>query len=248
MTIMTHIAKLLVVVAVIGASACSDSTTPTTPDPTTPTQAVTPATTVLQVGQTQTYALTLNASTNTITWTSSNPGALAIDAATGSATGLANGVSTISGTSSDGTSATLTVQVVPVYQGSWVGTVTVLACTDLAGFSAANYCAQARGVTQRWTLTLTQSGLSVGGTMTKSEGANVLNGTVTGAIGGSGDIIAMTGTLGGFANGANLVLTPISWNALAAGNTITGTWAANVTSPQILGAATLQWSLTGTLQ
>jgi hypothetical protein len=136
---------------------------------------------------------------------------------------------------------------VPVYAGSWAGTSTVLACTNLVGFEAAGYCAQSLA-TERWTLTLTQSGLTVIGTMTKSEGANVLNGNVNGTIGGGGEIIALMGTLGGFARGANLVLTPISWNTLATGSGMTGTWAANVTSPQILGIATLQWRLTGTLQ
>ncbi len=58
----------------------------------------------------------------------------------------------------------------------------------------------------------------------------------------------MTGTLSGFARGANLVLTPISLNALASGGSITGTWAANVTSQQILGIATIQWHLAGTSQ
>ena len=246
---MHHIAKLCAVLALLAAGGCSDDTAPSTvnPNPTT-TTAVSPATTVLQVGQTQVYTLTpAPAADVVVTWTSSNESVLAIDA-TGTATALANGVSTILGSSASGTSATLAVQVVPVYAGSWTGTSTVLACTDLAGFAAAGYCAQSLGVTERWTLTLAQSGLSVAGTMTKSEGANVLNGTVNGSIGGSGDLISLTGTLAGFARGANLVLTPISWNALASGNSITGTWAANVTSQQILGIATIQWRLAGTTQ
>ena len=168
--------------------------------------------------------------------------------ASGNATALANGVSTITGTSDTGTSATLTVQVVPVYAGNWAGTSTVLACTDLVGFLSAGYCAQSMAAPEKWTLTLAQSGLLVSGTMTKQEGANVLNGSVTGSIGAGGDMISLTGTLGGFARGANLALTPISWNTLATGSTINGTWAANVTSPQILGIATVQWRLTGASQ
>jgi hypothetical protein len=245
---MRDIFKLSALVVLLAVGGCGDSTSPSpiNPNPT-PTTAITPATTVLQIGQTQAYTFTPAPTTNVITWTSSNESVLTIDA-TGTATGLANGVSTITGSSDSGTSATLAVQVVPVYAGSWAGTTPVLACTDLAGFASAGYCSQSVGVTERWTLTLTQSGLALTGTMTKSEGANVLSGTVIGAIGGSGDIIALRGTLAGFARGANLVLTPISWNALATGNTITGTWAANVTSEQILGIATLQWQLAGTLQ
>lgn len=245
---MHHISKFCAILAVLGAAGCGNNPTTTTPTtPTTTVAAVSPAATVLLVGQSQVYTLTQTTSTNVITWTSSNENVLTIDAA-GNAIGVANGVSTITGSSDGGTSATLAVQVVPVYAGNWAGTSTVLACTDLVGFASAGYCAQSLPVTERWTLTLNQSGLAVAGTMTKSEGANVLSGTVTGSIGGGGDIISLMGTLGGFARGANLVLTPISWDTLATGSTITGTWAANVTSQQILGIATLQWRLTGTAQ
>jgi hypothetical protein len=244
---MHHILKLSAILALLAAGGCANSDSPTTPDPTTPaTTAISPATTVLQVGQTQVYTITPT-TTSAITWTSSNESVLTIDAG-GSAVGLANGVATVTATPETGTGATLAVQVVPVYAGSWAGTSTVLACTDLAGFAAAGYCAQSLQATETWGLTLTQSGLAVSGTMSKSEGANVLSGAVTGAIGGSGDIISLTGTLTGFARGANLVITPISWNALAGGGSITGTWAGNVTSPQILGIATVQWRVAGTAQ
>jgi hypothetical protein len=245
---MHYIFKLSAVLALLAAGGCTNSNSPSTVDTTTPaTTAITPATTVLQIGQTQLYALTPATTTNVITWTSSNESVLTIDAG-GTATGMANGVATITGLSDSGTTATLTVQVVPIYAGSWAGTSTVLACTDLAGFASAGFCAQSLGGTERWTLSLTQSGLSLTGTMTKTEGANTLSGTISGAIGGSGDIISMTGTLSGFARGANLLLTPISLNAIASGNSITGTWAANITSQQILGIATIQWYLAGTAQ
>ena len=42
---------------------------------------------------------------------------------------------------------TLTVQIVPVYQGSWTGTAKVLACTDVAGFWKRR--AAERGATRR---------------------------------------------------------------------------------------------------
>ena len=79
--------------------------------------------------------------------------------------------------------------------------------------------------------------------MTKAEGANLLNGNLSGAILGGGDL-SLGGTLAGLANGSNLQLSLISWNSLADGTQMTGSWAGNVTSPQILGLATLQWSLT----
>jgi hypothetical protein len=244
---MHHIFKCSALLALLAAGGCSNSEAPSTVTPTTTTTAITPAATVLMIGQTQVYALTPSTTTNVITWTSNNENVLTIDAA-GTATALANGAATITGVSDAGTSATLTVQVVPVYAGSWAGTSTVLACTDLAGFAAAGYCAQSLAAAERWTLSLSQSGLALSGTLTKAEGGNVLNGSVTGSIGAGGDIIALSGTLAGFARGANLVLQPISWNALASGSTITGTWSANVTSPQILGIATVQWRLAGTAQ
>jgi hypothetical protein len=227
--------------------ACSNTTAPTTttPTPTTPTTLITPATTVVLIGQTLPYSLPSAASTAVVTWTSSNTSVLTIDS-TGLATGIASGAATITATPDTGTASTLAVQVVPNYQGTWAGNATVLSCTPLDGFKSAGYCTQIRGSVQQWTLTLTQSGLDLSGTMTKSEGANVLNGTVSGAIGGSGDIISMKGPLAGLASGANLVVTPISWDSFANGGLLTGSWAANVTSQQILGSATVQWSLSGT--
>jgi hypothetical protein len=50
--------------------------------------------------------------------------------------------------------------------------------------------------------------------------------------------------MAGIANGSNFQLTLISWSSLAEGTQMAGSWAGNVTSPQILGIATLQWSLT----
>lgn len=235
---------LLVVAAAASLVACGSDTpsSPTTTTPTTPTSAITPQITNIQIGQTQAFTLTAPTTPTTVTWTSSNPNVMTIDAA-GNATAVGVGASTITGTGDANQNATLTVQVVPIYQGNWVGNATVIACTDLAGFSANNYCAQNLGVARRVTLTLTQSGLSVTGSMTKAEGANLLNGSLAGSILGAGDL-SLGGSLAGLANGSNLQLALISWDSLADGTQMTGSWAGNITSPQILGLATLQWSLT----
>jgi hypothetical protein len=230
-------------------TACSNTAAPTTttPTPTTPATLITPNTTALQVGQTQLYSLSSATSATVVTWSSSNSGVLTVDG-NGLATAIANGAATITASPDTGTSSTLTVQVVPNYQGSWAGNAQVLGCTDLAGFASAGYCSQVRGSVQRWTLSLAQTGLTLDGTMTKSEGANVLSGSMKGAIGASGDIVSLTGTLAGFASGANLVVTPISWNSFADGGSMAGSWAASVTSQDIPGNATVQWSLTGATQ
>jgi hypothetical protein len=243
-------ACLCIAVSLAVMGACSKTTTPTavTTTSSTTTSLITPATTVLIIGQTQLYSYSTATSTDGISaWTSSNSGILTIDN-TGLATGLANGLATITGSLTDGTTSTLSVQVVPNYQGSWAGSSRVLECTDVAGFTSAGYCAQIRTSVQQWTLTLLQAGLELSGTMTKSEGANVLSGNVTAVIGGSGDIIAMVGPLAGVVGGTNLVVTPISWDSFVVNNTMTGNWTGNVTSPQITGLATVQWSLNGTAQ
>jgi hypothetical protein len=244
---------LFMTVDLIMVGGCNKTTTPTSATTTTAssssTSLIAPNTvTVLAIGQLQLYAYSTATSTDAVVaWTSSDSGILAIDN-TGLATALSSGLATITGSLQDGTSSTLSVQVVPSYQGLWAGNATVIACTDLTGFTSAGYCAQVRGSVQQWSLTLIQTGLGLSGTMTKSEGSSVLSGSVTATIGGQGDIIALTGTLAGIANGVNLVVTPISWDSFSTGTTMTGSWAANVTSPQILGSATVQWTLAGSIQ
>lgn len=238
---MKHCCLTFAIAAALICGACSDSSdTPTTPT-TTVANSISGAT-ALQPGQTATYTLNATPAATTVTWASSNPNSFVIDS-TGLGTAVGVGISTITATGDAAQSATLTVQTVPVYQGSWTGTAKVIACTDLAGFSAITYCARNLGTTQNVTLALSQSGLSVGGTMTKSEATNILTGTVAGSIGAGGDV-SMGGSLAGLAGGSNLQLTLISWNSVADGTRMTGSWSANITSPQVLGIATLQWSLT----
>ncbi len=178
-----------------------------------------------------------------MTWTSSAPNILTIDG-TGNATAVATGIITLTATTDDGQTATLQVQVVPNYQGAWTGNITNTACTDIAGFASINYCSRGLGTAQSLALNLAQSGLTISGTMTKSESGGVVGGAVTGVIGSGGDV-TLTGTLTGLSNGANLTVTLLSWNSLVTKAAMTGVGAANVTSSQILGIATVQWSLTG---
>jgi hypothetical protein len=234
--------RLFIAFSIAAASftcACGgNSNSPTTP---TVTSAITPATTALAVTQTQTYTLSATPTPTTVTWVSSNTNALTIDNS-GNATAVGVGASTITATGDAGQTATLTIQTVPLYQGNWIGTSIVVACTDLVAFTTNNYCGQNLGVTQQVTLSLTQSGLTIGGSMSKSEGSSLLTGTVSGSTGVNGDI-TLTGTLGGAANGSNYSLALISWNSFSDGTNMTGTWSGTLTSPQILGLATLQWSL-----
>jgi hypothetical protein len=233
---------LCIIIAALAVGACSNDDTPTTPTTSTPTATISPATTVYQIGQTQTFTLTATTTPTNVTWTSSNTAVLTIDSG-GNATAVGVGTATITSNADNNVSATLAIQVVPIYQGSWTGTARVIACTDVAGFLSAAYCARNVGAVNTVTLSLTQNGGSVSGSITKSEGSNLLNGSVGGTIGAAGDV-TFTGTLAGQANGSNLQLAVITWNSLAVDAAMTGTWAGNITSPQILGIATLQWSLT----
>ena len=235
---------MCVVVAGLWVGACGGgSSSPTTPS-TSATLAITPPnTTVLVIGQAQPYSVA-NAKTDAVvTWTSSDPAVLTIDS-TGAATAIAMGIVAITATTNDGQTATLQVQVVPNYQGTWTGNLTNTACTDIAGFASINYCARGLGTAQPLTLNLAQSGVTISGTMTKSETGGSVGGTVTGVIGTGGDV-TLTGTLSGISNGANLTVTLLSWNSLATNARMTGIGSANVTSQQILGIATVQWSFAG---
>jgi hypothetical protein len=238
-------------------AACSNPSAPSTP-PTSTTPAVTltgfnPSRidTVVQVGQSQTYQLTNVTSTAVITWISSDPNVLSIDS-TGNATGLANGTVTLSASADTGQTATLAVQVVPVYGATWAGNVTVIDCKDLVGFAAANYCSRMLGSVQSFTATLSQvnsnTGNVVSGTFSKGEGANTVNGSVSGGgIGGGGDLAGLAGSLAGFADGVNLTLTVTAWNSFATDTSMSGAWTASVTSPQIPGIASVRYSLTNVM-
>jgi len=236
---MKRFTSLCIVVAGVWVIACGGDSSPTAP--TTPTaMSITPTTSVLVIGQTQPYSTANGTANDVITWSSTDPSVLTVDS-TGSATAIAKGVVTITAAGAT-QSATLQVQVVPSYQGTWTGTTTNTACTSIGAFTS--YCAQVVGSGQAFSLSLAQSGLAVSGALTKAEPGGVLSGAVSGSIGPGGEI-TLTGTLTGVSSGSNIVATLISWNSLAIGTGMTGIWATNVTSPQILGIATVQWSLNG---
>jgi hypothetical protein len=241
------------IVAGLSIGACSNPVAPTTtPASTTPAIELTGfnpsrVATMIQIGQTQAYQLTNTTSPSVVTWTSSDPSVLTIDDA-GNATGIANGYTTLTASSDTGKTATLTVQVVPVYGGTWAGNVTVIACTDLVGFVTVNYCSRIMGTTQSFTVSLSQvnsnTGNLVAGTIAKGEGGNTLTGSVNGGfIGGGGDLAVLTGSLAGVANGVNLTATLTSWNSLATDTNMSGVWVTSVTSPQIPGIASVRYSL-----
>src|SRR5262249_1684594 len=203
--------------------------------------------TMLQVGQTQTYQLSNSPSTTVVIWTSSDPSVLSIDEG-GAATGHSNGRVTLAATSDTGQTAMLTVQVVPVYQGQWTGTITTTGCTEFGGFAVINYWSQVVGTTQVVVMNLNQVNSNTGnisGTMSKSEAGNTVSGSLqSGIIDSEGNLAGLTGSLAGFANGVDLTIALTSWNSFASGSRMMGAWSGRITSSQILGAAGVQYSLT----
>src|SRR5438876_6468171 len=104
-----NLAPLGLLVAALAIGACSNNNTaPSTTPTTTTTASAIQGATVVQIGQTQGYTFTPTTSTTVITWTSNNPDVLIVDDS-GMATGLDNGVATLTGISDSGTSAMLTV-------------------------------------------------------------------------------------------------------------------------------------------
>jgi hypothetical protein len=232
-------------------SGCGGNDTPTTPitstTTTVPALTITPATTVLTVGQTQTYTATKSdSSTEAVTWSSTDSGILNIDA-DGNGVAVARGAVTLTATSmaDSNLTAKLNVQVVPGYQGDWSGATTMTACTDIGGFATGGYCAQRLVTPQRLILSLTQNNLAITGTITKIEAGGQTSGSVIGSVGTNGDITQLAGTLTGNVNGADLAVKLISWNSLATGSSMTGNWATTVTSAQVTGSVTEQWAFTG---
>jgi hypothetical protein len=231
-------------VVIAGLWVCACQNIPTTPTTETivPVLEISPVIKVLYIGGTQTY-VALNATAGAVlTWASSDARVLTIDSA-GIVTAIAAGLAVITVSTSDGYSASLDIQVVPHYAGTWTGQTVTVACYAIGGFADRHYCSQSATV-EPFTLTLTQDDLSVGGTLTKSEGGDQLVGAVSGGVGVTGEI-TLGGSLSGVSNGVNLTLTLISWNSLATGTSMTGIWSANLTSSQVLGIATVQWSITG---
>jgi hypothetical protein len=243
----------LAVVAALSIGACGSPSAPATATSTTPAVTLSglnpsEVATMLEVGQAQVYTLTVAPTTAVITWTSSAPAVLTVDS-TGNVTGISNGIATLTASANSGQTASLGVQVVPIYGGTWAGNVTVIGCNDLVGFAAAGYCAQNLGAVQAFTMSLSQTlsdtGNIISGTFTKGEGGNTLSGSVSdGNIGTGGDVGGLTGLLGGVADGVNLSVTLTSWNSFATPTGMTGVWGANLTSPQIPGVASVRYSLT----
>jgi len=135
----------LVIAALVFISGCGGgSTTPTPPTPTVTSIIVTSASTMLKVGQTETFTAMVNMSDGTQraatgTWSSDN---------TGVATVISSGLVTIVGAgntniimSQGGKTGQKAIRGVPDYQGTWgPGTYRLDSCTNTGDFATQGFC------------------------------------------------------------------------------------------------------------
>ena len=166
---MKNIGVLFVVVSAVMVSACGSTPVAATPPVATATSlTLTPGTSFMLSGHTETFIATATLSgggTQVVTpaWSVDNAGVLSIDAA-GRATARATGTSNVIAIY-QGQQATRLVRVAPDYQGRWVGTYLVTACNESGDFQRASFCSLFLDQTQPVTLTLTQNLDQVAGTI-----------------------------------------------------------------------------------
>jgi hypothetical protein len=230
--------RLLVVLLGLAAvlSGCGGNDTPAAPStPATPTvSALTiSGNDAIRTGFFANYTATAQLSNGTTqsvtpTWSSSNPSVGSVDT-TGRLDGRTHGSINLAA-SYQGLNASKNVNVVHNYGGSWTGTYVIRACDQSGVFARVRWC-QAGGVGDRFgfSLALTQGGNGrdeVGGTVSFYNLAGNISGNVTGdgrlVIGGTYNVttpdIAFRLTVGG-------------WDTRpAAGDSMTGGWALNLTA------------------
>lgn len=118
------------------------------------------------------------------------------------------------------------------YQGQWVGEHTIAACNGTGGF-AQGFCSTfAVGTTLPVTLTLTQTGRQVSGTL--AMGA--LTGSVSGPVSTTNDHLLLAGSIISISNGTTTTIVVQGWDTFATGTSMTGGWGTTWTLSSLGGA------------
>lgn len=242
----TTAALVITVIACAVLSACggdSSTATPGTPTPSTPTVSSLaisgPDAVRTRFFSNYTATATLsNGTTQTVTpaWTSSSPAIATVDS-TGRVDGLTHG-STNLAASYQGVSAAKTVSIVQNYGGNWEGTYAIQACDQSGVFASIHWCQElgGTGVVLPFSLALTQSGNGrdeISGTISHGSLAGNISGNVTGdgrlVIGGSYNVTT---------SGVTLTVQVGGWDTrAAAGDSMTGGWASNLSATGATGNA-----------
>lgn len=212
----TVVIALLTTVVACGGSGGGGPAAPSPPAPTITGLSITPATDLIRIKASESFAVTAtlsNGSSQSVqaTWGSDTPGVATIDSS-GRATGVANGQATIFA-DYQGQRATRLLRVVPDYHGRWRGDWSVTACAEEGDW---------RGVCREFTtgslwalnLGVTQTRDTVTGT---TDFGDDLPGPVSGTIRTSGHLV-VSGTYTITIEGLPMEVTVSDWETLTTDN------------------------------
>ena len=214
------IRSLLVVGPFLVLCACGKSSNPVASSPTASGLSITPATDLITINGTETFASTAtfsNGSSSVVqsTWSSDAPAVATIDAGSGRAAGVSAGQATIVARYSN-LQATRLLRVVPDYQGQWTGDWAVTACTSDGDWLRMTICVSVYPIGSLWALTLVanQTRDAVSGTVDFGDNAP---GPVTGAIALDGHLtVGATYTV--VLDGVPVEITVSNWDTLSTDN------------------------------
>jgi hypothetical protein len=126
------------------------------------------------------------------------------------------------------------------FAGTWSGTYTVTACGNNGDFKAIDFCSTfSKGTVLPVTLTLTQNGSSVSGTLSQHD----VHTPVTGSVGGTGHL-----SLSGSASVDGFTIETVGWDTVVSSGTLTGGWADKFTKPSLAGFAQFSNQLNSVLK
>ena len=117
------------------------------------------------------------------------------------------------------------------FAGTWSGTFTASSCGHTGGWPS---CAGVFDGVQPMTLTLTQTGSSVTGTLRQSD----IDMSVTGSVSADGHLL-LNGTTTIPVTGLSITFALVGWDTQQSGNSLTGGWSDRLTAPGIPGF--VQW-------
>lgn len=220
---------------------------PTQPTKTLTGLTISPGTTAIKVSQGETFTATATYSDGTTqsataAWASDNTAVLTIDA-NGRAQAIIPGLATITATYQTAPAKTLLIQVVPDYQGTWDGDYAVNTCEATGTFKDAEICIGSDGfpvgTLAPVTLTITQAGKQLTGTMSLGG----ISGPLTGSIEAGGTAIG-TASLTVTAEGITLTSAVNPLRLRPEGERMTGNFRAETTAAGVPGS----WVLGGDLR
>ena len=206
----------------------------TSPSATVTSLGISPGTDTLKLRASESFtanATMSNGTTNvvTATWRSDNTSVATIDS-TGRATGVASGRATITA-EYQGLSANRTLRVVPDYQGTWRGFLSMRSCSATGDWQLADVCGDlTAGDQDTLSLTLSQQSANVSGTIDIGGFA----GPITGTIADNGSL-SLTGLYNTSYDGFPVQIGVSDWQTMSSDNSrMTGRFVFTVRSQPAL--------------